>query len=153
MKVLREDRASEEQRRCRYALEEAAKLVERAKREREDYRVWRIKREIELFDEIEKQMVKLRDLEDLKTDIGLMRGRESVFEQKIADAEKERQAAQQATTAAEAALAAASRARKKFEELAELLDAEAKAYRERMEELELEEQFGTPATNIDEQLS
>lgn len=142
VKVLREDRAGEGLRRARYAVEEAARQVERRKQELDDYRIWRVARENELYDAIERQLVKLRDLEDLKTDIGLLRGREQLFEQRILEAEKARVAAHEAQVSAEKALELAIRARQKFEDLADLLEAEAKAYRERLEELELEEQFG-----------
>ncbi|HET6468612.1 MAG TPA: YscO family type III secretion system apparatus protein [Geminicoccaceae bacterium] len=149
VKEMREDRAGDELRRCRMALETAARRVEQSRRELADYQAWRVRRENEMFDAIEQKLVRLRELEDLKTDIGLLRGKEQVYHEKILEAEKARQDAHQAVGTAENALELAVKARQKFEELADWLDAEARAYRERVEELELEEQFSVVKAEID----
>jgi type III secretion protein O len=149
VKEMREERAGDELRRCRLALEAAARRVEQSRRELVEYRDWRVRRENEMYDAIEQKLVRVRDLEDLKTDIGLLRGKEQVFQEKILQAEKARQEAHKAQTTAEKALELAVKARQKFEELADWLEAEARAYRERMEELELEEQFSVVKTDVD----
>jgi hypothetical protein len=141
VKERREDRAQEEVRRRRLALEDAARRVERRRKALEDYRLWRRHREIELWDGIERRTVKLRDIEDLKTDIGLLRGREQVLEEHSAEADRVRNDANAALANAVSELEAATRNRQKFEDLADWLEAEARAHRERMEELELEELF------------
>lgn len=141
VKERREDRAQEDVRRRRLALEDAARRLEQRRRELDDYKVWRVRREIELWDGIERRTVKLRDIEDLKLDIGLLRGREQLFAEHVVEAEKARSDANAALTDAVAVLEAATRNRQKFEDLADWLEAESRAYRERMEELELEELF------------
>jgi type III secretion protein O len=141
VKERREDRAQEEVRRRRLALEDAARRLEQRRKELDDYKVWRVRREIELWDEIERRTVKLRDIEDLKLDIGLLRGREQVLAERVVEADKARSDANAALTEAVAVLEAATRNRQKFEDLADWLEAESRAYRERMEELELEELF------------
>jgi type III secretion protein O len=146
IKVFREDRASAEVTKCRVALEEAVMLVERRRQELLDYQAWRVRREDEMYDEIEQQLVHLQDLEDLKADIGLLRGREALFEQRIQDAENARGGARTALGAAEAAYAQAQRNRQKFEEVSALFEYEERLERERLEELELEE-FTTPRTD------
>jgi type III secretion protein O len=143
IKIFREERASGEVTKCRLALEEAVMLVERRKQELADYRVWRVRRENEMWDGIEQQLVHLQDLEDLKADIGLLRGRETVFEQRIQDAENARGEARTALDAAEAAYTQAQRNRQKFEEVSAIFEHEERLERERLEELELEE-FTTP---------
>ncbi len=141
VKERREDRAQEDVRRRRLALEDAARRLEQRRKELDDYKVWRVRREIELWDGIERRTVKLRDIEDLKLDIGLLRGREQLFAEHVVEAEKARSDANAALTDAVAVLEAATRNRQKFEDLADWLEAESRAYRERMEELELEELF------------
>lgn len=141
VKERREDRAQEDVRRRRLALEDAARRLEQRRKELDDYKVWRVRREIELWDGIERRTVKLRDIEDLKLDIGLLRGREQLFAEHVVEAEKARSEANAALTDAVAVLEAATRNRQKFEDLADWLEAESRAYRERMEELELEELF------------
>lgn len=153
VKERREERAQEEVRRRRLALEDAARRVEQRRQELQDYRTWRVRREIELWDEIETRVVKLRDIEDLKTDIGLLRGREQVLAEKVAEADKARNDANTALTQAIGVLDAAARARQKFEDLADWLEAEHRAYLERIEEIELEEQFSGGRGDVEERFA
>ncbi|HMR29948.1 MAG TPA: YscO family type III secretion system apparatus protein [Geminicoccaceae bacterium] len=153
VKERREERAQEEVRRRRLALEDAARRVEQRRQELQDYRIWRVRREVELWDEIETRVVKLRDIEDLKTDIGLLRGREQVLAEKVAEADKARNDANTALTQAVSVLDAAARARQKFEDLADWLEAEHRAYLERIEEIELEEQFSGGRGDVEERFA
>lgn len=153
VKERREERAQEEVRRRRLALEDAARRVEQRRQELQDYRTWRVRREIELWDEIETRVVKLRDIEDLKTDIGLLRGREQVLAEKVVEADKARNDANIALTQAIGVLDAAARARQKFEDLADWLEAEHRAYLERIEEIELEEQFSGGRGDVEERFA
>ena len=153
VKERREERAQEEVRRRRLALEDAARRVEQRRQELQDYRIWRVRREVELGDEIETRVGKLRDIEDLKTDIGLLRGREQVLAEKVAEADKARNDANTALTQAVSVLDAAARARQKFEDLADWLEAEHRAYLERIEEIELEEQFSGGRGDVEERFA
>lgn len=153
VKERREERAQEDVRRRRLALEDAARRVEQRRKEHEDYRVWRVRREIELWDDIEQRTVKLRDIEDLKTDIGLLRGREQVLAEKVVEADKARNEANTALTQAIGVLDAAAKARQKFEDLADWLEAEHRAYLERVEEIELEEQFSGGRGDVEERFA
>ncbi len=153
VKERREDRAQEEVRRRRLALEDAARRVEQRRQELQDYKTWRVRREVELWDEIETRVVKLRDIEDLKTDIGLLRGREQVLAEKVVEADKARNDANTALTQAIGVLDAAARARQKFEDLADWLEAEHRAYLERVEEIELEEQFSGGRGDVEERFA
>lgn len=146
IKVFREDRASAEVTKCRVALEEAVMLVERRKQELLDYQAWRVRRENQMWDEIEQKLVHLQDLDDLKADIGILRGKETLYEQRIQDADNARGTAKKALDAAEAAYVQAQRNRQKFEEVSAIFEYEERLERERLEELELEE-FTTPRTD------
>lgn len=139
IKEFREDLASTELRKRRHRLEEALKVLEAKRAELDGYRRWRVRREDELFDEIQGRLVRVRDLEDLKTDIALLRDKERLLEQYLTDAEKARQSAKEAVEAAIEALNAAIRATRKFEEFVGLWREQARRERERFEELELED--------------
>jgi type III secretion protein O len=153
VKERREERAQEDVRRRRLALEDAARRVEQRRRELDEYKVWRVRREIELWDDIERRTVKLRDIEDLKTDIGLLRGREQVLTEKVVEADKARNDANTALIQAIGILDAAAKARQKFEDLADWLEAEHRAYLERVEEIELEEQFSGGRGDVEERFA
>lgn len=153
VKELRVERAEEVVQAARLALEEAGRRVLERERELADYRVWRRRREEELFDELQTKLVSVREIEDVKVEIGLLRGRETLFEQRITDAKAERAKAHEALDAGTRAYEAAVKNLQKFEELADWLDAEAKAYRERMEELELEEQLAMASVDREDALA
>jgi type III secretion protein O len=150
VKLLCESRAQEELRRQRYALEEAAREVERRRREATDYHAWRLGEESRLYGDIEGKLVRLADLEDLKAEIGLLRSRELSLQQAIEAAEALRARAGETVKAATHALEQATRARQKFEELAQMVEAEAQLLRDRAEEIELEEQFRLEPAGPDE---
>lgn len=153
VKELRVERAEEAVQAARLALEEAGRRVVERERELADYRIWRHRKEEALFDELQTKLVSVREIEDVKVEIGLLRGRETLFEQKITDAKAERAKAHEALDASTRAYEAAVKNLQKFEELADWLDAEAKAYRERMEELELEEQLAMASVDREEALA
>lgn len=139
VKRQREDTAQEALRRARLALEDAARRVQKAKDELVAYAKWRPGAEAALWDGIEGRLVRVEAIDDLKAEIGLLRGKEHVLEEKVEAAERERRAAHQAQATAQAAYDAAQRGRQKFEELSDLLDAEWRQELDRREESELEE--------------
>lgn len=153
VKEVRVERAEEAVRAARLTLEEAARRVTERERELEDYKVWRRNKEEALYDELQTKLVTIRELEDLKVEIGLLRGRETLFAQKITDAKTARTKAHEGLDDATRTHEAAVKNLQKFEELADWLDAEAKAYRERMEELELEEQLAMASVDREEALA
>lgn len=89
LKSHREVESASEVRQAQYKLEEAANAVSRARRKVEEYRAWRIRREDELYDSIIDQHLKVRDLDDLKEQIGLLRQEEQVLRQRLSTAEDE----------------------------------------------------------------
>jgi type III secretion protein O len=153
VKELRVERAEEAVQAARIVLEEAGRRVVEREREVEDYRVWRRRKEVQLFDELQTKLVTVREIEDVKIEIGLLRGRETLFEQKIIDAKAERTKSHEALDTCTRAHEAAVKNLQKFKELSDWLDAEARAYRERMEELELEEQAAMASVDREEAMA
>jgi type III secretion protein O len=141
VKLLREERAQEESRRRRYALEEAVRELERSRQAATDYHSWRTAEEARLYDGIKGRLVRLSELEDLKTQVGILRARELDLQRRVDEADAARVKAVEAMQAAARALEDAVKARQKFEELFDLVESEARLERERAEEIELEEQF------------
>jgi type III secretion protein O len=152
VKQRREDTAQDAVRRCRVLLEEAARRLDRAREELERYSHWRPGEEARLWDGIMGQLIRIDDIDALKAEIGLLRGKEHLLGERVDEAERVRAAAHKAVLDAQAAHDAAVKARQKFEELAEVLDAEWRQEMERREELELEELAGTRVMDIEERL-
>lgn len=143
VKQRREDRAQEALRQCRLTLEAAARRLEQARRELETYARWRPGEEARLWDALEgRGLVRVDDIDELKGEVGLLRGKEHLLTERADEAERARVAAHRAQQEAQAAYDAAMRARQKFEDLSEVLDAEWRQELERREELELEELAG-----------
>lgn len=154
VKQRREDRAQDALRQCRLALEAAARRAEQARGELEAYARWRPGEESRLWDTLEGRLVRVDDIDDLKAEVGLLRGKEHVLAERLGQAERERAAAHRAERDAQAVHDAAVRARQKFEELSETLDAEWRQEVERREELELEELAGMRVVaDIEERLA
>ena len=78
VKQQREDTAQEAQRRARLTLEDAARRLERARQDLAQYGRWRVGEESRLWDAIEGRLVKVDDIDALKGEIGLLRGREQL---------------------------------------------------------------------------
>jgi type III secretion protein O len=152
VKQRREDRAQEAVRASRVTLEDAARRLGRAKEELERYARWRPGEEARLWDGLMGRLVKLDDIDALKAEIGLLRGKEHLLTERVDEAERGRQAAHKVLQEAQAAHDAALRARQKFEELADILDTEWRQELERREELELEELAGMRVADVEERL-
>lgn len=152
VKQRREDTAQDAVRRCRALLEEAARRLERAREELERYAQWRPAEEARLWDGIMGQLIKIDDIDALKAEIGLLRGKEHLLGERVGEAERARSQASKAVQDAQAAYDAAVKARQKFEELAEILDNEWRQELDRREEAELEELAGARVTDIEERL-
>jgi Type III secretion protein YscO. len=100
VKNYREANSASAVRQAQYRVEEATRAVSAARREVEEYRTWRVRREQELYDSIIDQHIKLRDLDELKEHIGLLREKEQALHQRVATAEGERKKAVEALEAA-----------------------------------------------------
>ena len=113
---MREDDAAQAVTVAKYKVEEAARAIEDKIKEKEDYVIWRKKREIELYDGIKGKKVKLQDLDDLKNRVYMLRQRDLAFEKAIDDAKRAKVEAEKAVEDAIAKHKAAIKERQKIEE-------------------------------------
>lgn len=136
---FREDNAANELTKRRREVEQAEELVQQRKQELADYIQWRIKREEELYNQVMQKPVQLKDLDDLKQDIQLLREKEHLYEDRIREAEKALADARQALEDAHAQYQAAVRDRQKIDEHKDLWAQETAKINEANAEKELED--------------
>ncbi|AMO57372.1 hypothetical protein GZ77_15675 [Endozoicomonas montiporae] len=139
VKEIREKSAHDEVQKRKYRLEEAHRAVEQAKEEFIEYVEWRGKEEQRLYDNIMNMEVKQNDLDQLKQTVGLLREKDVLLEQAIAEAKKKVVDAEQALEEAREEHVKAIQAVQKFEEFTSVLDEEAAKEAVRLEDLEMEE--------------
>ncbi|CAM2005076.1 type III secretion system stalk subunit SctO [Acanthopleuribacter pedis] len=113
---MREDEAQQGITVAKYKVEEAARAIQDKIKEKEEYVAWRLKREIELYDGIKGKKVKLRDLDDLKERIFMLRQRDLAFEKAIEDAKRAKVDAEKAVEVAIQKHKAAIKERQKIDE-------------------------------------
>lgn len=139
VKALQADRAEQEERARRAALEAAATAVETARSTLESWREEMPRRQAAIYDAIIGQLVSLEELEACKARVAELRVHETLLADRLREAEVAAKAAREALEEASQKLALARRAVSKFDDLvatlkaAELVEAEAK------EDAELEE--------------
>ena len=139
VKQIREKSARDEVQKRKYRLEESHRAVERTKEEFLEYVQWRGKEEQRLYDNIINTEVKQTDLDQLKQNIGLLREKDVLLEQAIAEARKKVVDAEAALEEAREEHAKAIQAVQKFEEFTAALDEDAAKEAARLEDLEMEE--------------
>ncbi len=113
---MREDEAAQAVTVAKYKVEEAAREIEGKIKEKEEYVAWRLKREIELYDGIKGKQVKLKDLDDLKERVFMLRQRDLAFEKAIEDAKRAKVDAEKAVETAIQKHKASIKDRQKIEE-------------------------------------
>ncbi len=136
---IREDNAANELARRRTEVEAAEKIVEQRKQELKEYTEWRIRREEELYQEIIEKKVQLKELDDLKQSIGLLREKEFVYEDRIREAERLLREAQEALEQAHEEYRAAVKNRQKIDEHKSIWAQEEAKIDEANQEKELED--------------
>lgn len=139
VRKFREDGAANEVTRCRRAVEEARELVEQRKRELQEYTEWRVKREAELYAEIMDQAIHVGELDDLKLKIQMLRDKELTLEDRIKEAERGVEAAQENLEKSIAQHRIAVRDREKIDEHKELWNQDQAKAAEAAAELEMED--------------
>ena len=102
--------------RCRDAIVKAEEKVEACRKAHEDYKVWRVTREQELFDEIKEQHVGLKAIEEWKEAVALLRTEELRLDKAVTDAKNKLDTAQKALKAARQAYLQAVQGRRKIDE-------------------------------------
>ena len=139
VKMLHANRAEQEQRARKAALEAALAAAESARRELAGWREEMPRRQAAIYDAIIGKAVALDELEVCKARVADLREHERLLEARLAEAEQAARAAAEALDAAVARLDHARRAVTKFEDVVAALRRLAALESERKEDAELEE--------------
>jgi type III secretion protein O len=89
VKKIREDIAANTVVAKRRCLEEAEKVLKRKEKDLQDYNHWRIRAEETLYREIINKPVRLRDLDEMRSKIKMMRDKELSLEARVIEAGNE----------------------------------------------------------------
>ncbi len=142
IKHFREQQAETAMQKSRMVLAQAHRLEDDAQQELTRFVEQAQKDELAWYQALCERIVKVRDIEDVQTDVAILRAEEAQRARELEQAQQAREQAQSSFNTATQVLRDASTARNKFEELAmrhhEALIKEA----ERKEDLELEELAG-----------
>lgn len=139
VKALQADRAEQEERARRAALEAAAVAVETARATLEQWREEMPRRQAAIYDAIIGKLVDLEALDACKAKVAQLRTHETLLGERVREAETAAKAAREALEAAGRKLALARRAVSKFDDLVATLKAAALLEAEAKEDAELEE--------------
>lgn len=139
VREFRQDAAAKEVTVAQYKLEEAEKLIHQKIKEKDEYLTWRKQREDQLYADIKGKNVSLRDLDDLKARIYMLRQRDLAFEKAIEDAKRAKQEAETKLEEAREAHKAAAKDRQKIEEHKKIWMEEAQLEEAEKEEKEMED--------------
>jgi len=139
IKAHREQSASSEVLRQKRLIEERARELERSKADVERFIARRIEEEKQLFEVIRGQPVGLRDIEDMRQQVDLLRAREARMQTEVMEAKQRLQEARQGLEAARSRHQAAVREHEKFKQLVTVQKEAEDTESMRREELELEE--------------
>lgn len=132
-------------------LAEAHEAVRAAKQAVSDHHEFRLKEEVRLFEEIRGEPVHVRDFDEMKQSVAMLRKTEADLEETVAEKTKAIAPAEEALQSAQEAYREAKVATMKFEELVDLERSEAERaalFREDAETEEVVEAvFGTATAN------
>ena len=142
IRKMRENRAAQEAARARSFQDQASEAVTNAKRQLEEFRIWRTEEKDRLYNTIINQIVHMRDLDRLKEALAELDEREAMFMKRIADAERQLEEAVAVLDKARAAFREATRNVEKLDEHRETWETEAAREAERAADLEMEEFTG-----------
>lgn len=142
IKTFRERQAETVLQRSRLSLAQAHQLEEQAQLELERFIAQATEDELRWYRQLCERVVKLRDIEEVQTDVAILRAEEAERARARDAATQQREQAQSAFTQASQQMKEASTARNKFEELARQHHALVAKEAERKEDLELEELAG-----------
>lgn len=120
VRKFREDKAAGELNKFRQKLKEANARVVKRQQELTNYIEWRVRREEDLYQEILKQQVRLKALDDLKLDIQVLREKEFAYRERVYQAEEAVVQVQTELNEAHAAYEQALKNREKIDEHEEM---------------------------------
>ncbi len=139
IKKFREQTAANEVLRQQHVLAEQTRTVQEARTEATQFHNYRVTQEKKLFDDIRGQAVVLRDLDDMKMHVALLREKEALLDSKILAAEKQLAKAKQALEQARKQHMATVREHEKFKQFIEIQWEAERREKESREEQEVEE--------------
>jgi|YelNatPaOPRAMG01_1025707.scaffolds.fasta_scaffold01323_8 type III secretion protein O len=139
IRLLREEKAERELLIRRQELDKARKLLLEREEELAHYRQWRPPEEERLFKNIQNRIVKSEDIENLRLQIALLRGKEIALEGAVEEAKKQLREAQWLFDEATNSYREALQGRQKIEEHRKVWRLEEKRKDEAMSDKELEE--------------
>lgn len=139
VRLFREENAQAEVTKKRAELEQAEEAVKEREQELAEYIKYRETREEELYDDIMKKPVQLRNLDDLKVDIQILREKQGLYEQKVDEAKQERVTAEEKLEETRRAYLLSVKERQKIDEHKEIWTQEMDKVREADAEKELED--------------
>jgi len=147
IKQRKEEQAQTEARAARLAAEQAARAVEERRREAEAFSKELLVRQARLYDGLEGKVCERREVDDVREEIGQLRGHEASLYEKIKEAEVARAKAAEALDAARAAHLQTVKNVEKFVQLVTIEQAETAAEEQAGEDKEMEEfiRLGEPA--------
>ncbi|OZG72677.1 hypothetical protein BTA51_14200 [Hahella sp. CCB-MM4] len=139
IKKLREKNAQAEVFKKRRSVMQRQEDLAQAKQELQRFENWRIQEEHRLYDEIMGSEVGLKEIDNVKHQIGLLRLKEVSLAEKFEQSKQELKQAEAALVQADLALAEAGKAVEKCQMLIDRINADASVEAQRNEDLELEE--------------
>lgn len=147
LKQRKEEQAQTDVRAARLASEQAARAVEERRSEAEAFSRELLVRQGKLYDSLEGRICERSDIDDVRSEIGRLRGHEAALYDKIKEAEAARTKAAQALEAARAAHLQTVKNVEKFVQLVTIERTEIAAEEQAHEDKEMEEfiRLGEPA--------
>ena len=139
IKTFRESRAELNVRKQRGVLAEAIDRRDAEERKLEEYRRFALGHERELYDDLRRRVVRLRDIEDVQQEVVVLRNGERSHEALLEQAERTKDLEQKHLDEARETHREATRMKQKFVELVDVYSEEELKELERKEDAELEE--------------
>ena len=139
IKLFREQQAERALQKARSALAEASESLRQAKITLEKFTEESLRREKSMYDDLCTRLVFLREIENVRIDIDLMKEKSAELKTKVESAELERKECAERELAAHQIYVEAVRMREKFDELNKTVAEEKEAAFTKFEELEMEE--------------
>jgi type III secretion protein O len=139
IKLFREEQAERELEKARARLRDATEALKTAKKALKDFQRESLQREKEMYTDLCSRLVVLREIDDVRADVDLMKEKTEQLGEEAENAEHRQQEAIEETERARLIHWDAVRNREKFSELLKTVEAERELELARFEELEMEE--------------
>jgi len=139
IKIFREEQAERELKKARFALAEASEVLRKANLVLKEFTEESIRREKSMYDDLCTRLVFLKEIENVRTDIDLMKEKSAELKKKVESDELHRKECADREIEAHVLHIEAVRMREKFNELRKTVAEEKELALAQFEELEMEE--------------